>query len=291
MLKNFSRTLSRWNFVQRGRVARFVSQAPVIARRNLSSKKTQKTEAKLSFEEESDLYVLGEVISSIEKYNAENKRVTEVVEQFKHAFLLNGIEIVKAPVPGLESTKTDILHFSKSVDGTTKIDLIVDFKKVFNEDAREIQVVITDETKVSQLFYLMGDFSREDGMLFSNSMMIDSLEYNKTAVELRDAICDGEAWVFRMLNNKFQKTLDVRNVNVVKFLLNIKRDAGEALDSLDSRTFVDALINYTVLTHLGVLKGHDEGDKLCSIFWLFGNYCENTLYGRWLQDMMCFLKR
>lgn len=64
-----------------------------------------------------------------------------------------------------------------------------------------------------------------------------------------------------------------------------------ALDSLDSRTFVDALINYTVLTHLGVLKGHDEGDKLCSIFWLFGNYCENTLYGRWLQDMMCFLKR
>jgi hypothetical protein len=248
-----------------------------------------KVKNELTYEEETDLYVLKELKNSMIDFQNKNQNVSKIVSQFQDVLSLYGLKIIKAPLPHLDEFYEEAIHLRKQ-HGTLLFDILIDYK-ISEIESKEVQLVITDINKTHEVLYLLGDFTQKNGFLFNFSMIINTIKLEKTAIEFKDEICCGDNILFKQLNNYYQKELHVNDPRVLEFLAFNSSAENESalLPEMDGRLLIDALLNYMVVDNLGIKYGDQDGTKLRAILWMLGRYCENTLHGIWLTDLQNFI--
>lgn len=250
-------------------------------------KSQRSNERELSYAEEADLYILKELRKEINEFKGKNQNIKGIVSQFEDVLSLYGFEIVKGPLPYLNSFFEEAIHLRK-VQGDLTFDLLVDYK-ISEIETKEVQLTIRNENNSEQLLYLLGDFTKEQGFTFNYAMIIYVSAFEYIAAEFTESLCSGDNIVFKKLNNHYQKELHINDPRVVEFLIFDGKDY-DLLPDMDGRLLIDTLINYMVIENLGVKVGNQDGNKLRAIIWMLGTYCENTLYGKWLSDLELFIK-
>lgn len=257
---------------------------------NKSNKKV--TDVELSFEEESDEYILKELKKEIKSFKSKNKQIPQIVSQFKDILQLYKYELIQCPVSSETEIKAEnTTHLRKVTQTGETIDLLMDFKTSEDLGSREIQVVITNENKKESVLYMMGSFSQENGFMFDSSMFIKANSYNKTE-DIRDSICKGKSEIFKSLNNHYHKSMNIDDEKMIEFLsIDETNPEAQIPEFENGRSFVDAMVNYTVIEMLEVKNSDVEGRKLRTIMWMLGTYCENALYGAWLEELTKFIEK
>lgn len=251
--------------------------------------KSSKPKKEMSYEDESKEYILKELLKSKKQFDQDNTKLSEISVQFKDLLQLHGLTLVKAPLREPISFREDAIHISKSV-GDMQIDLLVDYKTSEDTQAREAQIILTNTKHADQVLYFMGLFTKDEGLLLESCMPIDTTSISKSSEDVRSAICDGEQWIFKHFDNKFQKPLDVSNPIVREFLLSTSEFDFETAD-LDGRSLVDALVNYWILDALALRANDPDSARPRLILWMLGTYCENNLQGLWLDNLIAFIQK
>lgn len=248
----------------------------------------KKDKIEISYEEESDIYLLKELNKVSKDYLLKNKKVSEIADGFKNVLEVHGFEVVKSPLMNIGTYVQDMIHLRKVNDSFT-LDLLMDYRKSSYSDSKEVQLIVTNVNRPEHVLYMMGDFSKTNGFLFSTVMILNTSNINRTSVQVQEAICNGDGWIFKALNNHYQKVLDVHNTQVVQFL-NFQSEDVDFPD-FDESLLIDALVNYTVIDMLGCKSSDQDGEKLRAIMWMLGVYCENAAYGKWIHDLKAFFEK
>lgn len=253
----------------------------------LKNSKSGKPISDVSYEEESSKYISKELLKFLKAFSKENQKLSEISVQFKEVLQLYGLTLQKAPLKEPVPFCEEAIHLTKQVDHIN-LNLLLDYRVASETDAREVQLIATSENNF-HVFYCMGQFNKEEGVLFDSAMVIDTKKIGKSPEELRNAICNGEKWVFSALNNHYQKPLEVSLESVRKFLLSENGDDYDFSD-MTGRVFVDALLNYFLLGLLNMRATDPDGAKLIKILWLLANYSETCLQERWISNLLSFVK-
>lgn len=241
----------------------------------------------LSYEEESDVYILKELQKVKLEYDNDNKQVDDVIKGFENALDIYNFKLLKAPLPIFTPKDQEVIHLKSTLDDATQFDILMDYKISPYKDTKEMQVIISNsENKPNQLVYLLGELSQTHGPLFSSCMVIDCGKIGKSVDEIRKAIACSENWIFLALNNTYSKELQTSNHDLLQFL-NVPET--ENFPELEEELFIDAMINFTLRSQLG-FNNNSDGMKLRSIFWMLTVYCENYAYSKWIDDLQMFIK-
>ena len=279
---NIDRRIGTNVFLKRSISSSITPNAKHNKKKSFEKERRPTKEAHLNYEEESDHYLLNELRNLDAKYKSQNKQVPQIIQQFSGVLNLYGLNIVSAPLPGLNNLPYDYIHLFKNI-GKQSVEILLDSRC---ENINDAQMIIADETKSSQLLYLMGSFTRERGFAFYSAMLLDATKIGKDSAEMSRAICSAEPWIFRALNNYYEKQLDINHPEVMKFLTF---QTGETnMPELDGKLLIDALLNYTA-TDL-VYDNHEDSAKLNSIVSMLVSYCQNSAYGRWIHNFKSFIE-
>lgn len=262
---------------------------PIKKSKKRTKSEKEKIRKEIPYEEESNKYILEQLLESKKQFDSKNTQLAQISSQFKDVLQLFGLILKKAPLSKPITFNEEAIHISKTA-GDTDIDLLLDYRTSPETLSRDTQVIFTNADKPDQVLYFMGQFTKEEGLIFDTCMSINTTTLNKNSVEIRDAICNGEKWIFNALNNQYQKPLLVSSEEVRKFLLS-KEDEDYDFSDMHGRMFVDALVNYTILESLGLRIGAPESARIRHILWILGTYCENNLQGVWLSDLISFIRR
>lgn len=296
-------SMSKINFEENTKFNNKDKREKKIKYKNKKNGVIKKVKKDLSYEEESDNYLLRELTKSQLEFTRNNQQIDKIVKQFKETFALYGIEISNGPfneINNIHKGNENCLHLIKNFDNNIIIDILVDCGSRIYTDKREIQVLINDLTNDSHLLYLMGNCDKMDGFLFNSCLIINKnsiLDGNKDISLIRNAICNGENWIFEALSNVYEKRLDVDNSDVRKFLLflrsslvSVSDDSGTNTDlpDLEGRLLVDGLINYFIndIIHR---DSYNQHDKILGLIDMFSLYCENLNRGKWLNGLVSFI--
>ena len=235
----------------------------------------------LSYEQESEHYLLKELKKEDAKYNARNQQTSNIVKQFADVLNLYGLKIVSAPLRGHTNLPYDYIHLSKK-SNQYSTDILLDTRCTGINDA---QLVVTDETNESQVLFLNGNFTRERGFVFYSAMIIDTKEIGKSSSEVCHAICSAEEWIFRALNNFYEKKIDIDHPEVARFLTFQHEECNKP--DLTGSMLVDALLHYTITDLIN--KNPEEFASLNSILDMLVSYCHDSAYGNWIQCFKSFI--
>lgn len=289
MLSRYSKSITKLSSVYKHEIHYIKPQILGTNIRFYSTKKSnhknKKTDTETSFIAESDEYILKELKKEIKQFKSKNQQIPQIIAQFKDILALYDLEFVQCPISlNLDIQAEKTIHLRKnSVEGV-RIDLLIDFKTQI-DDSREIQVVLTNDSEIA--IYMMGSFTKANGFCFDSCMVID-----QNGKEIRDAICNGNPEIFKSLNNHYHKLMNISDERVLQFLSIDETDPDAIIPEFDdSRMFLDAMVNYTVVKMLGIQKSDVEGTKLRSIIWMLGTYCENALFGDWLEKLSKFIEK
>lgn len=280
---------------------------------NKQNKKKNKRRKKdfISYEEESDLYLIKELNQSIKEFENNNKKIDEIIKQFIEIFKLFKIEIINAPLKGFDNNK-GFIHLRKELnenedgkDNKILIDILLDCKNnEINEYNEDCQILINNLKNEQQLLYLIGKFNKIEGIkIYScnliNKGSIKNIE-NCKIEEIRDSICNGDNWIFKELSNIYEKEIKINEPEVIKFLTIINKTndhmnareeeiEDEILPELEGKQLIDGLINYIIIE---MIKYGENNEKLDinNIFHLFLLYCRNYNQGKWLNEFLKFIK-
>ncbi|TID28352.1 hypothetical protein CANINC_002530 [Pichia inconspicua] len=252
------------------------------------SKNKKKKTVEISYEEESNKYLLKELLNSQKAFYLENQKLSEISSQFKEVLQLYGLTLQKAPLKEAVSFFEEGIHLSKKVEHMN-YDLLLDYRKSPETDSREVQIVVSNSMNSDYVLYCMGQFTKNDGILFDSAILISTQQLGKSSQQVRDAICNSEKWIFNELNSYYQKPLEISLESIRKFLLsNIEEDYD--FSEMQGRVFVDALLNFYLLESLDLRASNPDSAKVRNILWLLANYSETCLQEKWLSNLVSFIK-
>ena len=251
------------------------------------TKKRQRSkpaEKEVSYEEESDLYLLKELRKAVKAYTSENREMLRISNQFADVLRLYHFEVISSPINisggELSIRNQKAIHLTKQLETGEIFDLVLDAEVNAETESRDAQVLISNNG--TQLVYLNGLLTRDLGLVFDSAMILDTLNTPYNVNEIRGLLRTDNFKLYKLTHSKYLKLLASEDSRLIKF---ITTDLEEIEDEFDGRLLVDSMLNFVVIDSLGIKSGTPEGDKLKSILWMYASYMENALQGQWLSDL------
>lgn len=251
-------------------------------------RRNQRNKKEISYEEESNNYLIKELNKSIKEFQDNNKKIEEIIKQFKEIFKLFKIQIINAPLKGF-NYNNGFIHLRKKFNNEIIIDILLDNK--------DCQILINNLKNDKQLLYLIGKFNKEEGIKFYSCNLINKDlikdNQNRDIGKIRDSICNGDNWIFKELSNIYEKEMRINESEVNKFLMLFKQDKVveeiEEIEEFEGKVLIDGLISFIVIDMIKYGENNQRLD-VNKIFYLFLLYCNNYNYGKWLSDFLKFIK-